>query len=115
LEAQQFSTTTKLEGEIIFAINAAGGADKADGSGDQVDKNPTFSNRVCLDLETSFTGEDQLEARLQARNTRSFADPTGTDMARLGFEGIMIMTFLVSKQRSTLRLLAAASVTSAVT
>jgi BMFP domain-containing protein YqiC len=87
LEAQQFSTTTKLEGEIIFAISAAGGEDKADGSGDEVDKNPILTNRVRLDFETSFTGRDRLRTRLQARNLPSFADATGTEMARLGFEG----------------------------
>lgn len=87
LELQQFSTTAELEGEVIFAINAAGGTDKADGSGDGVDKNPTLSNRVRLNIEASFTGEDRLQARLQARNTRTFTDATGTDMARLGFEG----------------------------
>lgn len=87
LEAQQFSTTTELEGEVIFAISAAAGADKADGSGDEIDKNLTLSNRVRLNFETSFTGEDRLQARLQARNTLSFTDATGTEMARLGFEG----------------------------
>lgn len=87
LEAQQFSTTTKLKGEIIFAISAAGGKDKADGSGDEVDSNATLNNRARLNFDTSFTGRDRLRVRLQARNIPSFADATGTEMARLGFEG----------------------------
>ena len=87
LEAQQFSTTTKLGGEVIFAVSAAGGKDKADGSGDEVDSNAILTDRVRLDFETSFTGRDRLRARLQARNTPSFGDATGTEMARLGFEG----------------------------
>jgi hypothetical protein len=67
LEAQQFSTTTKLQGEAIFSGIAAGGG--APGSGDP---NPTASYRVRLNLVTSFTGKDTLITGLQ-----SFGYPGG--------------------------------------
>jgi hypothetical protein len=105
LEKQQFSTTTKLQGEAIFSISGAQGDDKAIrtsptgaalapfGSPD-VDDNTTFSNRVRLSLRTSFSGQDTLLTRIQARNITDFgvgsaASPgaTGTNMARLSYEG----------------------------
>jgi Carbohydrate-selective porin, OprB family/S-layer homology domain len=58
LEAQQFSTTTKLRGESIFAIHA--------GLGKGNDANAIFMNRSRLNLETSFTGKDLLRTQLQA-------------------------------------------------
>ncbi|MGE5657041.1 MAG: iron uptake porin [Actinomycetota bacterium] len=86
LEAHQFSTTTKLSGEAIFAVSDTFG--KAVGS--NRDKTSTFvSDRVRLVLNTSFTGRDLLLARLQARNTPNLNSPnfTGTNMTRLGFDG----------------------------
>ncbi|GAP98658.1 iron uptake porin [Leptolyngbya sp. NIES-2104] len=105
LEKQQFSTTTKLQGEAIFAVSGAQGDFKAVGTtpaggaaapfgAGTVDDNTTFSNRVRLSLRTSFTGQDTLVTRIQARNITDFgvgsaAAPgaTGTNMARLSFEG----------------------------
>ncbi len=86
LEDHQFSTTTKLNGEAIFSLNAAFGDEKADGSGDEVDENVTFSDRVRLNFDTSFTGEDRLRTRLEAGNIARLDDATGTDMARLGYD-----------------------------
>ena len=86
LETEQFSTTTQLEGEIILAINGVSGEETADGSGDEINS-ITLGNRARLDFETSFTGEDQLSFRLQARNLVRFDDVTGTEMTRLGFSG----------------------------
>jgi Carbohydrate-selective porin, OprB family/S-layer homology domain len=62
LEANQFSTTTKLVGEAIFAVT--------DAFGDQAgsNNNTVFQNRVRLDLQTSFTGKDVLHTRLAAGN-----------------------------------------------
>jgi Carbohydrate-selective porin, OprB family len=79
---QSFSTTTKLVGEAIFAINGlAGGPSTAS-------RNTIFANRVCLNFRSSFTGKDLLLVRLQSRNTNSFAGtPSGTNMTRFGFEG----------------------------
>ncbi len=114
LEKQQFSTTTKLTGEVIFAVNGAIGGDRALNSDQQrqvdnpalnaaqrealrntflpngrgVRENTTFSDRVRLNLDTSFSGKDRLRTRLQARNIVSFnTATTGTNMTRLGFDG----------------------------
>jgi hypothetical protein len=93
LEKQQFSTTTKLQGEAIFGIAGALGGDKAvpngvvAGSRGRVDENTVFSDRVRLSLRTSFTGKDTLLTRLQARNVPNFQGATGTNMARLSYEG----------------------------
>ncbi|MBD2436033.1 iron uptake porin [Nostoc sp. FACHB-110] len=63
LEANQFSTTTKLNGEAIIAgVGATGGA--PGGS----DSNIILVNRVRLNLTTSFTGKDLLITGLQAYN-----------------------------------------------
>jgi hypothetical protein len=71
LEANQFSTTTKLVGEAIFAVS--------DAFGDNAGKNnnTVFQDRVRLDLQTSFTGKDVLHTRLAAGNANSF-NITGT-------------------------------------
>ena len=53
LEASQFSTTTKLQGEAIFAAIGATG-----GSPDTDDPNIILTNRVRMNLNTSFTGKD---------------------------------------------------------
>ncbi|NEO68827.1 iron uptake porin [Moorena sp. SIO3H5] len=86
LEDHQFSTTTKLKGEVLFTFAGAFGEEQADGSGDDIDENITFSNRVRLNFDTSFTGKDRLRTRLQAGNFTSLAGVTGTDMARLGHD-----------------------------
>jgi Carbohydrate-selective porin, OprB family/S-layer homology domain len=86
LTAQQFSTTTTLRGEAIFAIIAASGGDKAD-SNNPVDENIVFGSRLRLTFNTSFTGKDRLLTRLQTRNIARFDDATDTSMARLGFDG----------------------------
>ncbi|WP_017317918.1 iron uptake porin [Mastigocladopsis repens] len=72
LEANQFSTTTKLVGEAIFALSDAFG----DTVGD--DNNTVFQNRVRLDLQTSFTGRDVLHTRLASGNARRLN--TGSDV-----------------------------------
>jgi hypothetical protein len=105
LEAQQFSTTTKLRGEAVFGLAAA-----SDGLDDAVVSNATtssnftdktnavFSYRVRLNLDTSFTGKDLLRTRLQASNTPNLntngltfpAESTGLGSGsgtRLSFDG----------------------------
>ena len=63
LEDHQFSTTTKLSGQAIFsAIGASGGAPNGR------DGNIILTNRVRLNLVTSFTGKDTLITGLQAHN-----------------------------------------------
>ena len=88
LEANQFSTTTKLKGEAIFAlVDAFGSRDNDATINGGEDVETAFGYRVRLNFDTSFTGEDRLRTRLQARNVPPLDDATGTRMARLGFDG----------------------------
>lgn len=65
LEANQFSTTTKLEGEAIFALGNVFNS--------TLDNNETtFQQRVRLDFISSFTGRDRLLTRLQTGNSVPF-------------------------------------------
>ncbi|MBW4694978.1 MAG: iron uptake porin [Lyngbya sp. HA4199-MV5] len=108
LEKQQFSTTTKLRGNVIFALVNAFGGNKAAASGagvrpqapgqfgvpnaqrglpapGDIDDNAIFTDRVRLILTSSFTGKDQLIMRLQAGNTPSLFDATGAISTKLAF------------------------------
>lgn len=85
LEDHQFSTTTKLKGEVIFTLAGAFGDEQAN-STDPIDDNITFSDRVRLNFDTSFTGKDRLRTRLSAGNFTSLASATNTDSARLGHD-----------------------------
>jgi hypothetical protein len=85
LEANQFSTTTKLSGEAIFSVSQVFG--KPVGSTTDINSTTTLSDRVRLSLNSSFTGKDQLQTRLQGRNIVSNKGITGTDMTRLGYDG----------------------------
>ncbi|WP_442949270.1 iron uptake porin [Nostoc sp.] len=79
LEANQFSTTTKLSGEAILAgVGATGGAPN------QSDPNIILVNRVRLNLTTSFTGKDSLITGLQAYNFLGGADGQGSLQQSLG-------------------------------
>ncbi|MEG4317401.1 MULTISPECIES: iron uptake porin [unclassified Microcoleus] len=70
LEANQFSTTTKLKGEAIFSV-----ADTT--KNNHTDTQTVFNYRVRLNLLTSFTGKDTLITGLQAYNIRSFGPQLG--------------------------------------
>jgi hypothetical protein len=86
LEANQFSTTTKLGGEVIFIGSDTFG----DAVGSKKDKTvTTLGYRVRLNFNTSFTGRDLLRTRLQARNVPNYglATETGTNMTRLAIAG----------------------------
>ncbi|MBN3871852.1 iron uptake porin [Nostoc sp. JL33] len=90
LEANQFSTTTKLVGEAIFSASDVFGDNRAVPGGalpQDLDSNVTFSDRVRLNLFSSFTGKDQLQIRLNANNTISNAVVSGTNMTRLAYDG----------------------------
>ncbi|MBD2083141.1 iron uptake porin [Leptolyngbya sp. FACHB-17] len=101
LERQQFSVTTKLQGEAIVAAISVLAGDNAITS-TRAERNPTLSYRVRLNLNTSFTGRDLLTTRLQANNVtplgQTAQDPTsptgirglgvlGTNMGRVEFDG----------------------------
>ena len=77
LEKQQFSTTTKLNGEAIFAIS--GFAAGQDANNADIPKNTTFGDRIRLNFDTSFTGQDLLRVRLQALNLNYFSGKNGTE------------------------------------
>jgi hypothetical protein len=90
LEAQQFSTTTKLSGQAIFAVSGGGASGSpflsslnalpGNTTAGVIDNgepfpiapsgnvNTTLNARVRLDLNTSFTGSDLLLTRLEAGN-----------------------------------------------
>lgn len=93
LESRQFSTTTKLKGEAIFAISDLFGNQDARGN-DYSNDETVFQNRVRLSFDTSFTGKDLLRTRLAAGNVVAFGPLTGptvpggniTREGRFGFE-----------------------------
>jgi hypothetical protein len=73
LEAQQFSTTTKLNAEAIVALGDSFGGNNINGflnlpTSDQ--SNTVFQYRVRLNFDTSFSGRDRLRVRLQASNAK---------------------------------------------
>ncbi|MGJ5631482.1 iron uptake porin [Nostoc sp. CALU 1950] len=74
LEANQFSTTTKLVGEAIFAVTDIFGGNTGDAN------NTVFQDRVRLDLQTSFTGKDVLHTRLAAGNATAFSQIGNDDV-----------------------------------
>ncbi|MGF1491893.1 MAG: iron uptake porin [Microcoleaceae cyanobacterium] len=102
LEANQFSTTTKLSGEtIFFAGDTFGDRATFNVNGDQGpggtglvddDDDPTqtfFGYRVRLNFDTSFTGEDRLRTRLEVSDIPNLSrtGSTNTLMTRLGTDG----------------------------
>ncbi|GAB4279249.1 MAG: iron uptake porin [Oscillatoriaceae cyanobacterium] len=72
MEANQFSTTTKLEGEAIFALTGVATGD--DAAGNPIDRVTAFGHRTRLNFETSFTGDDLLRTRLQVGNLPAFSE-----------------------------------------
>ncbi|GFE71049.1 iron uptake porin [Chroococcus sp. FPU101] len=83
LEDHQFSTTTKLNAQVIWSINDTFG----DAVGSDSDKSQTqFSYRIRMNFESSFTGKDLLRTRLQMGNFGSIGEVTGTNMTRLNYD-----------------------------
>ncbi|GAB1539290.1 iron uptake porin [Scytonema sp. NUACC21] len=89
LEAQQFSTTTRLNAQIITAIGDTFG-NRVGGDSDR--SQAYFADRGRLNFESSFTGKDLLRVRLEFGNflssngTSQIASATGTGMTRLNFD-----------------------------
>ncbi|WP_017319297.1 iron uptake porin [Mastigocladopsis repens] len=88
LEANQFSTTTKLQGEVVAALTDVLQGDRVNDE-DIDEKNTAFGARARVEFVTSFTGEDELFTRIEANNivnpeigtpegSFSFADEDGT-------------------------------------
>ncbi|MBW4478401.1 MAG: iron uptake porin [Tolypothrix brevis GSE-NOS-MK-07-07A] len=104
MQANQFSTTTKLVGEAIFVLSDSFGDNAAISAATlrsnpntpkrDLDSNATLSERIRLNLLSSFTGKDQLQIRLQVGNIipNNSSNPnignasTGTNMSRLIFD-----------------------------
>jgi len=70
MEAQQFSTTTKLKGEVNFILGGVPDYN-SDASGRQ--DRTTFNYDLRLNLDTSFTGKDLLKTRLRSANFTAFS------------------------------------------
>lgn len=86
IEETQFSTTTKLGGEVVFIFADLFG--DAVGTDDDIEYETTLQARVRLNFDTSFTGEDRLRTRFQFRNVNgSGSESSGTDMTRLNLRG----------------------------
>ncbi len=70
LESQQFSTTTKLGGQVVTYLADAFGEDAGD------ENNTVFQYRTRLTFSTSFTGRDRLSVGLSAGNFNQFDTAT---------------------------------------
>jgi hypothetical protein len=82
LEDRQFSTTTKLSSEIIFAAADVLGNENA-ATGNDLNEQTTFSYRVRQSFLSSFTGKDRLRIRLQSGNVASSRG--GSNITNLNF------------------------------
>jgi len=67
LEAQQFSTTTKLKGEANFVLGGVNGYQTKGGNSTRT----AFNYDLRLNFDTSFTGKDLLRTRLRSSNFSS--------------------------------------------
>lgn len=81
IKANQFSTTTKLEGEVLFAFSGVAAGE--DISSNEIDQVTAFGHRSRLNFVTSFTGSDTLLTRFQTGNIDGFS--TGTPEGSLFF------------------------------
>ena len=68
LQAQQFSTTTKLKGEVSFVLAGLDGG-RTSTSGNI--GNAAFNYDLRLSFDTSFTGKDLLKTRIRSGNFAS--------------------------------------------
>lgn len=80
------SETTKLTGEVIFAPILINRTEKADRN-QPTDSEFTLSSRVKLNFITNLGGKNLLRTTLKANNISGLQRATGTDMARLSFQG----------------------------
>lgn len=109
VEAQQFSTTTKLNGEVVFGsafvfdgdndpLDSVLGVDTDtsntstdiddDGVDEVVEDRFFLGYRTRLNFDTSFSGTDRLRVRLEAADIPELDEfgSAGTSMARFGFD-----------------------------
>jgi hypothetical protein len=93
LEANQFSTTTRLKGQATFVLggNAFGGSSAATVATNQAEFGATsFNYDLQLNLDTSFTGKDLLRTTLRAGNfantSMGGAGPTPLSQLEIAFQ-----------------------------
>jgi hypothetical protein len=96
LEAQQFSTTTKLQGEVVMAVQYG----DVTGSGSITRRNlgafgDVYNNsratalaRVRLNFNTSFTGSDLLQTQLEVGNGGQDLFSNGASIGNAGVGGL---------------------------
>ncbi len=77
LEDHQFSTTTKLEGEVVMAVTGIASGTKNEGTED-IPRSTNLGHRTRLQLLTSFTGEDFLYTRLATGTIPDYSDIAGS-------------------------------------
>lgn len=70
IEANRFSTTTKLQGQIVAVISDVFAGENVNGVRPK-DNNTTLGTRVRLEFVSSFTGTDTLFTRIQANNIQN--------------------------------------------
>lgn len=90
VESQQFSTTTKLVGEVIFGSGYAIDEGVADltGANNGFEEDRFFmAQRTRLNFDSSFTGSDRLRVRFDINNVPSLGNSTNSNMSRLSFDG----------------------------
>ncbi|MEO0949491.1 MAG: iron uptake porin, partial [Cyanobacteria bacterium J06641_5] len=79
LEDNQFSTTTKLNAEVIFQLDSAFG--DLPFTDEDVAEQTTLAFRLRMNFDTSFSGRDRLRTRLQANNLEPLGGVVGTASA----------------------------------
>lgn len=87
LEANQFSTTTKLSGEVAFTVADSFGGNGGQTADDDDISETVFTGRLRLNFVSSFTGKDQLFVRLTSSTLdNSFQDELDTREGRFAFD-----------------------------
>ena len=84
-QVDQFSTT-KLAGEVVLGWASFLAGSKDNGAKD-IDRVLVFGNKLTLEIETSFTGKDNLSIELEAANFPDLADEAGTFQGELSLGG----------------------------
>ena len=75
-----FSTTTQLRGDVVFALQDLWG----ESSG--AENNLVFQGRSTLVFDTSFSGEDRLKASIEVGNFERFELPDDSSEGRVAFD-----------------------------
>ena len=112
LEAQQFSTTTKLKGEASFVLGGVPGYGytATNGGSKQRYGSTTFNYDLRLNFDTSYTGQDLLRTRLRSGNFSDYpfgssSTPFKLEKAENYGNGIYVdrlyYTFPVDKNKTT--------------